>query len=196
MIVLGYDPGDQGALAYLRAASPRPILLASEALTRPRAKTAEARRVEHLDAVYEVLERFVAAHGPPDLVVVEIPARGGRSRGGVRALALAQVLGDARGLGQYARGRWPGCRVLEVESGVWCEELGIPTAKQPTLRIVDAPDGLHRLGELRLWTAPAEGAVLPAYAFGGSSMTVGNRLIARAEAALIGVAGMRIAART
>lgn len=181
-IVWGYDPGAQGALAVLEVASPRPRLLWSCALTATRGPE---RVALHRAALVGLCDAALAIAGVPHLLALEVPAEGGKSRGGVKALALAQVFRDAGWMVGYVQRGW-GVEVLELESGAWAKALGLPTGKQPAA--YGMPEGAHRVPEAGLHVDCSRAGLVAKL---DATTAERVRLVARAEAALIGAAAIR-----
>lgn len=170
MIILGIDPGADGALALLSMAA-RPVLLSSWSIYGDPAPWWR-RLYEALDALPR-----------PDLVAMETPGGGGRSRGRTRGPGAMLGLGRNTGRMEGAlRGRWRDVDIVDVDSGTWPGLVSVPVGKRGEL-------GWHRVVEARTRLQVPED--WPAGMPSSMTATDARRWVARAEAGLIGMAAGR-----
>lgn len=170
--VLGCDPGQDGALALVRldgARKERPVVLGWWAIygdERPRQRRLSG-------ALLQVLELL----GDADLDAVAIEEPGGRgashkSYGPDTWLGLGWYAGQVQGaIGQLC----PNAAVQRIGSDLWPRKVGVRVGKRD--------DGRHRIAEARQAAgfAPDMASVKTAADL--------ERVVAAAEAVLIGVAG-------
>ncbi len=180
LLVAGIDPGRSGAIALVRWGDGVSIVLDSWAID---GDSKSWPWFERAKAATEELFALAKRNGGLDLIVAEVPGGGGASRKDFRPdtwLSMGRCLGLVEAL---LRAGAPSAVAMDVTSAEWPKALRVPVGKR------------SEWGEVKGWHRVIEANTLSDIEGGwprtpnGLKQAEADRYIAKAEAALIAIAG-------